>query len=284
MLHNLSIQRLRTFVTVAELENMTRAARVLHQTQGAISQQIKKLEDELEQPLVLRGNTRISLTDAGALLLQKAKQLLALNDAILADLAGDACAGAVSLGLPIDLANSELVAQLLRSFAEQFPQVAITLQYSPTEVLKTGLRAGKLDLAVLQEFPEQQMGKTLFKEQLYWIGAINGQAVSRKPLPLSLASTVCVFKPLAHAELNSAGIEWESKFENDNFQATLSIIRMDLAIGMSIASAVPDNVTTLTQAYLPKLPRINITLAKTNALSRAGNALHDHLLAGLDRL
>lgn len=58
---NLDIQSLRSFIKVAEVNNFTRAAELINLTQPAISQQIRRLEELLEQPLFIRENKQVLL-------------------------------------------------------------------------------------------------------------------------------------------------------------------------------------------------------------------------------
>src|ERR1700722_20887051 len=80
MTQNLDINLVRTFVAVAEHGSMTVAANSLHLTQGAVSQQIKRLEESFSCSLIDREGRRLELTQVGERLLGKAKRLLGLTD------------------------------------------------------------------------------------------------------------------------------------------------------------------------------------------------------------
>ncbi len=73
---------LRYFLTVAREENISRAAEILHISQPSLSMQLLQLEEKLGTELFLRGNRRITLTEAGLLLSQRAEEVLALMDYI----------------------------------------------------------------------------------------------------------------------------------------------------------------------------------------------------------
>lgn len=73
----MEIYQLRTFLTVARLGHLTRAAERLHVSQSAVSKQIKALEDELGVILFVRTSTGTSLTKSGQLLLPQAEKTLA---------------------------------------------------------------------------------------------------------------------------------------------------------------------------------------------------------------
>jgi DNA-binding transcriptional LysR family regulator len=66
--------RFHVFRQVAELRNLTRASKSLHLSQPAVTKHIKLLEEELRLPLFLRSSTGVTLTDAGAVLLQHVRE------------------------------------------------------------------------------------------------------------------------------------------------------------------------------------------------------------------
>src|SRR3982751_6258315 len=72
----MELWQLRTFKTVAETLNFTKASEKLHLTQSAISHQIKALEKELRVPLFIRAKRGVILTDAGKIVSEYANQIL----------------------------------------------------------------------------------------------------------------------------------------------------------------------------------------------------------------
>ena len=93
MARNLDTALLSAFVTVAETGGMTAAANLLHLTQAAVSQQIKRLEDGFDCTLFERDRRGMSLTNAGERLFGKAKRLVAMNDEVWADMTTPAFTG-----------------------------------------------------------------------------------------------------------------------------------------------------------------------------------------------
>ena len=80
----MEVRVLQYFLTIAQEENISRAAEVLHITQPTLSRQIHQLEEELGTQLFLRGR-RLTLTDGGILLKHHAEEILALVDKTLSD-------------------------------------------------------------------------------------------------------------------------------------------------------------------------------------------------------
>jgi DNA-binding transcriptional LysR family regulator len=73
---SMDVRALRTFVEVARKQSFTRASESLHVTQPAISKMVRALEDELGTPLLVRERRRVSLTEAGRIVLERAQGIL----------------------------------------------------------------------------------------------------------------------------------------------------------------------------------------------------------------
>lgn len=146
----MELRQLRYLVALAEERNFTRAANREHIAQPALSQQIRRLEDELGLALFERTTRRVSLTQAGELLLSRARRILAEADASRADLealrgvlAGHVAIGAMHTMGPID------VALALALFHRRHPGVELTVLEESSEDLAEMLRNDELDLAFL---------------------------------------------------------------------------------------------------------------------------------------
>ena len=74
----MDIRILSQFVTIAEELNITKAAEKLYMSQPPLSIQIKKLEDELDTKLFIRGKRHLQLTESGKLLYRHAKEIISL--------------------------------------------------------------------------------------------------------------------------------------------------------------------------------------------------------------
>jgi DNA-binding transcriptional LysR family regulator len=106
-------QLLRAFVTVARLQTVAAAAQALHLTQGAVSKQIKELEDWLRLPLFERVRKRLQLTPAGARYLAAIEPLLAQLEAVTLDLmSGPPDAGVLHLSVLPTFAAKWLIPRL----------------------------------------------------------------------------------------------------------------------------------------------------------------------------
>src|SRR5688500_2999109 len=173
MARNIDTALLRAFIGVAETGGMTSAANLLNLTQAAVSQQIKRLEEAFEAQLFKRDRRGLRLTGAGERLFGKAKRMLALNDEIWAEMTTPIYEGEVRLGIPYDIVNSYLP-PVLRSFAQAYPKICISLECRPSIFLLEALDAGELDVAVTTELGVGPHGESLVTDRLIWAGAKGG--------------------------------------------------------------------------------------------------------------
>src|SRR5476651_1062892 len=112
----LDLELLRSFVSVVDVGGFTRAGERVHRTQSTVSQQIKRLEDDIGQPLLNRTAKDVTPTEAGERLLSYARRLLSLAEEARDVLARPGSEGAVRLGIPEDFAAYRLT-KLLATFA-----------------------------------------------------------------------------------------------------------------------------------------------------------------------
>jgi DNA-binding transcriptional LysR family regulator len=200
------------------------------------------------------------LTPSGERLLGKARQLLSLNDEILEDLAGTAVEGKIRLGVPYDLAGAFL-APLLKAYSEAHPKVEVSLLCSSSPELANALDSGAIDLAIIEEPVALLPGECLAVERLVWVGARGGMAHLRTPLPVSMVAETCAFRPAVLTALRGGQREWRTVFENGSIDATMAMVRSDLAVTAWLGFTVPSDLDILTEdAGLPALPRFAINL------------------------
>jgi DNA-binding transcriptional LysR family regulator len=284
MNRNLDTTLIRTFVAAADHGSMTVVSNVLHMTQSAVSQQIKRLEETLDCILFEREKRGLRLTEAGERLLGNARRMLILNDTIWADMTERAVDGEVRLGLPYDLVGAGLVS-LLKSYSERFPNVDISLVCGSSPELKQKLVDGMVDLCVIEEPLDTIGGECLAVDRLVWVGAHAGNAHRKTPLPLSMVTDTCAFRPSVFAALSESGRRWRTVFEHGNIEATAATVRTDLAVTAWLASTVPPDLDILSTADgLPDLPSFAINL---HTARREGSAaireLARHIRDGLVR-
>ncbi|MFF7710549.1 LysR substrate-binding domain-containing protein [Pseudomonas sp. NPDC007930] len=259
MSRTLDLALVRTFVAVAEHRSMTIAANLLFMTQGAVSQQVKRLEAALACPLLVRKPRQLELSAQGEAFLPKARQLLELNDQIWASTAGGPLRGQLRVGAPPDLISA--LAPAMKAFSDLHPQVEVAMHCAPSTALDDAIKAGELDVALVEYLAGNAQGEVLRSEALVWVGSPAHHAWAARPLPLSLVDERCAFRPLLLGALAREGIAWRTLFENGSLEATASTVRVGLAVTAMLASTVPAGLVALgAGAGLPALPAFAVCL------------------------
>ena len=260
MARNLDTALMRSFVVVAETGRATRAASVLHLTQGAVSQQIKRLEEGLGCELFRRDHERMRLTEAGERLLAKARRMLAVNDEIWTTMAGPQPKAEVRLGVPHDM-TGPFLPQALRAFGRERPGVRIVLQASTSGLIRQALARDELDLGLSHEHGCDAGGEVLFTDQLLWVGASGGGAWRRDPLPLLVGGPSCAFRVPVLEALARQGRDWEQPCECDDLLREIAALEADVAVGVFLRSTLPAGLAPVpAEAGLPALPTFNVDL------------------------
>jgi DNA-binding transcriptional LysR family regulator len=146
----MELRQLRYLVALAEERNFTRAASTEHVAQPALSQQLRRLENELGLALVERTTRRVSLTEAGELLVVRARRILAELESAQAELqalrgmyTGHVTIGAMHTMGPVDLSLA------LAIYHQRHPHVELTVREQSSEEMAEMLRVDELDLAFL---------------------------------------------------------------------------------------------------------------------------------------
>lgn len=260
MPHNIDTALLRAFVAVAETGGMTSAGRLLNLTQAAVSQQIRRLEEQFQERLFEREHKELALTPAGERLLPHAERIVAMNDELWGMMTSPEFEGQVRIGVPQDIVKSMMPA-ILRRFHDTWPRVHVALVQGTSPFLLNALDKGEIDLTLTTEETGKTDGEVLLPDSLVWVGARNGQAHTRDPLPVSLADKSCMFRRSALSALTKSKRDWRLVCEDGSMLAVYAALEADLGIAPMLVSSVPDNLEIIAKdAGLPELPQYSINL------------------------
>ena len=271
MPRNLDMTALRSFVTVADVGGVTRAAGFLNLTQSAVSMQLKRLEEALDLQLLDRSARAIALTASGEQLLGYARRMLDLNDEALARLTHQEFVGEIVLGVPHDIVYPA-IPQILNRFGTDYPRVKVQLVSSYTNELKKMFASGKCDLILTTEHAPDPGGETLATVPLRWVGAPQGKSWRQRPLRIAFC-TQCRFRPYALRALEKAQIPWEMAIESGHDRAIEATISADLAIGAMLEGTEPAQLEPIAHCdSLPELPEQQIILYSADEQRGAAGA------------
>lgn len=273
MAHNIDMAALRAFVTVAEAGGMTRAATLLNLTQGAVSQQIRRLEEQFDQRLFDRDRRGLRLTSAGERLMPRAAALLAGNDAIWQMMSAPDVAGEVRLGVPYDIVTP-VMPPVLKAFAREWPRLRVRMVADPSATLLEMLADGALDLAMTTERHPSPHADVLAEEPLLWVGAAGGRAHLLDPVPLALGCETCTFRASVLEALAAQGRDWDMVCSNSDRDTMAAIVGADLGVAPMLRPGVPHGLRVLgPDSGLPPLPAFAIALYSAPAVRDKGPAL-----------
>ncbi|MEL6523283.1 MAG: LysR family transcriptional regulator [Pseudomonadota bacterium] len=256
---NIDIALLRAFVAAAETGSMTLAAQMLNRTQGAVSQQIARLEALFDASLFDRRPEGLRPTTAGERLLVGAHRMIAENDALMATMMGVEAEGEIRLGVPPDVVGV-LIPPALRLFRERHPNARVTLVSEGTRALREAIARERVDLAITTDAVPAEDASPLMTDELVWTGAPDGSAYKTNPLPVALGEETCAFRASAVNALVTAGIDWRPVLQIGSLEPVIATLNADAAIAVFLSRTIPEGLDQVGRKTLPKLPTAYVNL------------------------
>jgi DNA-binding transcriptional LysR family regulator len=280
---DIDVALLRAFLAVAETGRMTAAAKVVSRSQGAVSQQNKRLEALFGVELFDRKSDAARLTRAGEKLVASAHRLISLNSEVMGQMQEVDFTGEVRLGVPHDIVGI-LMPAILRAFRQEHPNVLITLVSNLTRTLRSYLRDGTIDLALTTDAERGDRKQHLLTDRLVWVGARGGDASRRRPLSVALGEPSCGFRAVAIAALTKGGIKWRPICQVGSLEPVFATLEADIAVAPFLSRTIPDRLTALDKGELPELPHFHINLrVPSSGVSAVTAELERHIREGFSK-
>lgn len=153
----MDVRVLRYFIAVANQQSISAAANYLHLSQPTLSRQLNDLEKELGSTLFIRGNRKISLTDEGVYLLEKAREIVELVDKTEANFnqSSEIISGEVYIGGG-ETEGMHLIAKALKELLNTHPSIKFHLYSGNTDDIISKLDSGLLDFGIVIEPADKQ--------------------------------------------------------------------------------------------------------------------------------
>lgn len=145
----MEIRLLRYFIAIANEESISRAAEVLHVTQPTLSRQMSEFEEELGEKLLIRGNRKVTLTDKGVLMYERAREIIELADKAKREIkeSNEIINGTIVIGSGVALATT-ILSRLVKEFRELYPLVHIELITGTVYQIKEKMDKGLIDVGL----------------------------------------------------------------------------------------------------------------------------------------
>ena len=186
----MELRQLRAFVQVAQAGTFTRGAEEMYLSQSAVSQAIGRLEAELGFELFRRGRDGVELTEAGAVVLERAREVVTAADAIESDLAefSGLFEGTVALGTMLPPGPLDLP-ELLSRFHATYAGISVRVREGTAAEVLTLLRNDGLDVGITglwpDALPEGLAGHQLLTEELVVIAPQDHPLARQSNVPLA---------------------------------------------------------------------------------------------------
>jgi len=283
----LDLDLLRSFVSVVDTGGFTRAGERVHRTQSTVSQQIRRLEDELGFPLLHRNGKQATPTEEGERLVAYARRLLALEQEARDALSRPSGEGVVRLGVPEDFAAYQLAA-LLSAFIRSRPGLRLDVTCALSLHNRRAMERGELDLALLKREIGAGGAIASWPERLHWVASKQYPIDHRRdPLPLVMADQGCLYRNRMIHALEAAGRSWHIGYTSHSLVGIQAAISAGLGVSILPAAAIlPDHLILKSRDGFPSISNTELALvAAPNASAstrRLGEVLAD-FCSGIDQ-
>ena len=275
---NVDLELYRVFYTVAKNKHMTKASEELHISQPAISQSIKKLENQLEGTLFLRSNKGMELTEEGKMFYEYVKGALELINNAENEFTSfkDLSKGEVKIGCSTTLTKLILI-DTLKEFHNEYPNININITNDLTSNLINDLKLGKLDFVIFNESNIKETNlhlekiKELKQGFFYNPKSYNDEINNFEDLnkfPLILQKEESNSRKLLDYIALQNNIKLIPKMEVVSQELITEFVNIGLGIGFSIIELATRNYKNLKELNInKKIPNINIYLATNKSIS-----------------
>lgn len=282
-MHQLSLDVMRTFVTIAEVGSFQKAGDLLGRTQPAISLQMKKLEQMVERSLFEKRGQSYQLNNDGKWLLIQAKAMLAINDDVFRQFGKQRLQGKLRLGIPNEFAST-LLPSIIGEFSQRYPDVTLEVTSALSRELLADKNADMFDL-ILALIPseQEQQGEIVLNDELVWVGDANHR-IADKSIQLVVAPNGCVYRSRIIEKLKRQTHTWKITFTNADLYGLVAAIQQGLGITALAKSSLPSALSIIKDPRLPALGRINICLINQDThRHQISTTLADFIKARLKR-
>ncbi|MCF5880778.1 LysR family transcriptional regulator [Aeromonas veronii] len=263
---------LRSFVAIIDTGSFTRAGERVHLTQSTISQQIRRLEQQLGCPLLDRSGRQVVATAEGEKLLGLARRILAL----LAQAEEQVSEGSISLslGVPEDFAAGAIT-PVLAAFARDYPEVRLEVESGLSHHIWQRFAAGELDLALVKQVRGQGSPLASWREPLVWVDSRDWPAKGRDPLPLVAFPSEGLYRQQMTEALDGLGRRWRIAYVS----ASLASLQGAVSAGIGV-SLLPKRLMPADQLALTQWPKVAPVELALHAAKDGGEPL-SHLSSAL---
>ncbi|MEW6342300.1 MAG: LysR family transcriptional regulator [Paraburkholderia sp.] len=266
--------QLRTFVAVADAGSVSGGSERVFLSQSSVSEQLKKLEERVGQPLFVRSKQGVAATHAGARLIEHARRILAMSEAAFDDLQGHSLDGELRIAIT-DYYRPHDIARILKTFSEQYPRLKLHVTVLPSAVIDGsagGDAAFDIGLSLRLMTPQPRRGAAVGgrdkgivvrREKLVWAVATDaGPGVGvGQPFPLVLLPSSCQLQRFVVKLLDERKVPYLIAHSASGVAGLQLALKAGLGIGCLNESSIgPGVVACGAGVGLPALPTVEFHL------------------------
>ncbi|WP_077298421.1 selenium metabolism-associated LysR family transcriptional regulator [Virgibacillus pantothenticus] len=173
---------LRTFITLAEVKNFTKAAEILHISQPSVSLHIKNLERELETELVVRSRKSLKLSPTGAILYERAKQIIRIYEQTKRDILEQQqiVKGCLKIGASFTI-GEYILPDLLVDVHAAYPELELEVVIGNTEEIVQQVKHFQVDIGLIEgQTSDKELVVQPFMKDELWVVAPVSHELSQK--------------------------------------------------------------------------------------------------------
>ena len=271
---------LRTFLFVSDSLSFTQAAAALGIGQPTVSQHVRKLEQSVGRPLLVRDTHTVRLTADGEAMAGFSRTILAAHDEAVSYFTGSGLSGRLRFGVTDDLALTS-VPKILRDFRQLYPRIDLELTVAQNDPLQRRLESGHLDMAFVKLPPGQSKGRVVRRDRLVWTGASGTRVEDMPPVPLVAYQAPSISRSLAVEALEAADLPYRVRCTVRDVLGAVAAVRAGLGIATFARSLVPSDLVEIPGGdVLPELGEIDLVLlTNTRSATASTEALTAAILA-----
>ena len=275
---NIDLELYRVFYVVAKNRHMTKASEELHISQPAISQSIKKLENQLGGSLFLRSNKGMELTEEGKMFYEYIKGALELINNAENEFTSfkDLSKGEIKIGCSTTLTKLILI-DVIKKFHDEYPNININITNGLTYNLINNLKLGKLDFVIFNESNVKETNlnlqqiKKLNQGFIYNPKFYDDKVTDFKDLnnvPLILQKEESNSRKLLDYIALQHNVKLIPSMEVASQELITEFVNIGLGIGFTMIDLATKNHKDLKELKInSKIPNINVYLATNKSVS-----------------
>jgi DNA-binding transcriptional LysR family regulator len=233
-MQTIDLDLLRSLVAFNETGSLARAADRVGRTESAVSLQMKRLEELINQRLMTKLGRRLVLSEEGYSVLHYARQMLALNDDLLSAICQRPFSGRLRVAASQDF-GEEILPGVLKDLAATYPGVRFEVAVEGGLRGLNELEKREVDVVLTVGLGDHPSAHTLQRVKVSWIASPEMGDRIERPVPLVVFSQPCRFKQRVMEALDQAGIPWEIVFRSPSLTGLWAATRAN--IGLTVRSS-----------------------------------------------